>query len=190
MDSLFFLNKRKLTIMASEVKLRIKTRRDTAANWTSENPLLLDGEQGYEKDTGKLKFGNGTDNWNDLEYFRDGGSVRTVDVATVNTQPEIFTRKPPNADDIAQISNQQDVNFVVAAWLDELEIYKISKDLTLLPALPPIAVEGYFPLYRLESEAINDPNGNGTTHAHQLGGVTYYMPNGLGDGQYHGNYSQ
>ena len=48
---------------------RIKLRRDTAANWTSANPILDLGEPGWESDTNKMKYGNGVDNWNTLAYF-------------------------------------------------------------------------------------------------------------------------
>ena len=34
---------------------RFKIRRDTAANWTSNNPTLLEGELGWESDTKKLR---------------------------------------------------------------------------------------------------------------------------------------
>lgn len=48
---------------------RIRFRRDTSATWTSVNPVLLDAEPGFESDTGKIKFGDGVTEWNDLEYF-------------------------------------------------------------------------------------------------------------------------
>jgi len=47
----------------------IKLRRGTAAQWTSANPVLADGEYGFETDTLQSKIGNGTDNWNDLSYL-------------------------------------------------------------------------------------------------------------------------
>lgn len=47
---------------------RLQMRRDTAANWTEVNPLLMEGEIGIETDTGKIKVGNGTDNWSSLPY--------------------------------------------------------------------------------------------------------------------------
>lgn len=46
----------------------IQVRRDTAANWTSANPVLADGEIGYEKDTQQIKVGDGTTAWNSLDY--------------------------------------------------------------------------------------------------------------------------
>jgi hypothetical protein len=48
---------------------QIQIRRDTLANWASTNPLLADGEIGWEKDTGKIKVGNGSSNWNSLPYL-------------------------------------------------------------------------------------------------------------------------
>jgi hypothetical protein len=47
---------------------RIQLRRDPAATWTGNNPVLADGEFGYEKDTKKFKIGDGVTEWNDLEY--------------------------------------------------------------------------------------------------------------------------
>jgi len=51
----------------------IQIRRDTAANWSSANPTLANGEQGYETDTGKMKIGNGSTAWTSLAYFAGGG---------------------------------------------------------------------------------------------------------------------
>jgi hypothetical protein len=46
----------------------IQLRRDTAANWTSANPTLAQGEFGFETDTGLLKIGDGTTAWTSLTY--------------------------------------------------------------------------------------------------------------------------
>tara|TARA_R110000803_G_scaffold84892_2_gene151140 strand:- start:14 stop:325 length:312 start_codon:yes stop_codon:yes gene_type:complete len=47
---------------------QIQTRRDTSANWASVNPILLEGEMGYETDTLKLKVGDGTSLYTALTY--------------------------------------------------------------------------------------------------------------------------
>lgn len=47
---------------------RIKQRRDTKDNWNTSNPVLLDGEIGIETDTRKMKFGDGSNHWNNLKY--------------------------------------------------------------------------------------------------------------------------
>ena len=46
----------------------IKIRRDTAANWTANNPILATGEPGLETDTKKIKYGDGSTAWNSLAY--------------------------------------------------------------------------------------------------------------------------
>ena len=50
---------------------RIQQRRDTAARWTQYNPILLEGEVGYELDTDQYKVGDGVHAWNDLPYRGD-----------------------------------------------------------------------------------------------------------------------
>lgn len=56
---------------------QIKLRRDTAANFTSKNPVLGVGEPAYETDTKKLKIGDGTTAYNSLDYFTSGGGGST-----------------------------------------------------------------------------------------------------------------
>lgn len=51
--------------MATQFKLR----RDTAANWTSTNPTLAQGEPGFETDTNRLKIGNGVSAWTGVDYI-------------------------------------------------------------------------------------------------------------------------
>lgn len=46
----------------------MQQKRGTSSRWTSENPILLDGELGVETDTNKMKIGNGTSHWLDLDY--------------------------------------------------------------------------------------------------------------------------
>ena len=50
----------------------------TAANWTSANPTLAEGELGYETDTGKLKAGDGSTAWTSLSYVSGTGASGTV----------------------------------------------------------------------------------------------------------------
>lgn len=64
------------------MSVRIQIRRDTAANWTSENPILAQGEMGFETDTEQLKFGNGTDTWDDIDYFIDGSVLPIYELIT------------------------------------------------------------------------------------------------------------
>lgn len=45
---------------------RMQQKRGTAAEWASTNPVLADGEIGFERDTGTVKVGNGIDTWANL----------------------------------------------------------------------------------------------------------------------------
>ena len=53
---------------------KLLLRRDTYANWISINPVLAQGEIGFESDTGGMKIGDGIHDWNNLGYFTGGGT--------------------------------------------------------------------------------------------------------------------
>ena len=48
------------------LNVRISLFGATAAKWTEKNPVLLVDEIGRERDTGKIKFGDGITAWKDL----------------------------------------------------------------------------------------------------------------------------
>lgn len=54
-------------------------RRGTSAAWTAANPILQNGEPGYETDTGLLKVGTGIATWSALPYF--SGNIVPVDTS-------------------------------------------------------------------------------------------------------------
>ena len=47
---------------------KIQLRRDTAADWTSNNPTLAAGEFGWESDSNRFKIGDGSTAWTSLGY--------------------------------------------------------------------------------------------------------------------------
>lgn len=51
------------------VRVTLKVRNDTAANWTSVNPTLAAGEFGLENNTNLLKVGDGSTSWTNLPYI-------------------------------------------------------------------------------------------------------------------------
>jgi hypothetical protein len=53
---------------------KIQFRRDTANQWTTINPILSQGELGFEVNTGKFKIGNGGSYWNELAYASGGAT--------------------------------------------------------------------------------------------------------------------
>ncbi|WP_447724644.1 hyaluronate lyase N-terminal domain-containing protein [Sphingomonas koreensis] len=55
--------------------VKFRLRRDTAANWTANNPTLALGEPGLETDTRKVKYGDGSTAWNSLAYAASGAAA-------------------------------------------------------------------------------------------------------------------
>jgi hypothetical protein len=58
---------------------RIKLRRDTAANWTTNNPVLALGEAGYDTTNNQLRVGDGTTVWSGLESIGGTGNKITAE---------------------------------------------------------------------------------------------------------------
>jgi hypothetical protein len=56
----------------------IQFRRDTAANWTSNNPTMAVGEIGYETDNENYKIGDGSTAWTSLGYGGLGDIHKTL----------------------------------------------------------------------------------------------------------------
>jgi len=85
---------------------RMQQRRGTASQWTSANPVLNAGEMGWESDTNKFKIGDGTNHWNDLDYFADinstvnpsFGSSITFEGATADSYETTLQVTDPTAD--------------------------------------------------------------------------------------------
>lgn len=73
-------------------------RRRKARAWIQENPVLLKGEPGYETDTGRVKVGDGSSHWTELDYV---GAYMLAAMAA-GEQPE----QPPS--DSSLLSHIQD----------------------------------------------------------------------------------
>lgn len=59
--------------MAEEIFASVQVRRDNKANWEAANPILLDGEAAYEKDTDMFKIGDGINRYTNLPYHNKVG---------------------------------------------------------------------------------------------------------------------
>jgi hypothetical protein len=60
---------------------RIKLRRDTAANWTTNDPILALGEAGYDTTNNELRVGDGTTVWSLLSAIGGSGISGNVAIA-------------------------------------------------------------------------------------------------------------
>ena len=74
---------------------KIQLRRDIAANWALNNPLLLNGEIGIETDTLKFKIGNGTQRWNSISSYALKPGLPNG-VASLNSEGKIPLEQLPD----------------------------------------------------------------------------------------------
>jgi hypothetical protein len=81
---------------------KIKLRRDTASNWTTENPVLAPGEPGFETDTRKIKYGDGNNAWNNLDYVIPSFTIGAEETASgdgaiaYDDSTAVLTYTPPD----------------------------------------------------------------------------------------------
>ena len=78
--------------MAEIIKHIYQFKRGTAQRWIEVNPVLLQGEPGFEYDTGKLKIGDGFTPWLALPYINDvdvSGQEEIIVVSTYNDLPRM-----------------------------------------------------------------------------------------------------
>ena len=75
--------------MANQIiKARYKTKTDTEANWTKNNPVLLAGEMAISSDKdNKYKVGDGTSKWSALKYAKANLEKSDVTTALGYTPP-------------------------------------------------------------------------------------------------------
>ncbi len=110
----------------------IQFRRDTASNWTSNNPTLADGELGIESDTGSYKIGDGSTAWTSLGYgigvlgtgFIDakgdlilGTADNTVGRLAVGSNGQVLTADSSTSSGVKWVTNESITNWHEAVKL-------------------------------------------------------------------------
>lgn len=89
--------------------VQIQFRRDTAANWTTANPTLAQGELGLELDTARYKIGNGSTAWNSLSYSSLPSNA--IDANVINAKGDLLVGTADNT--IARLAVGATANFVL-----------------------------------------------------------------------------
>ena len=74
---------------------RIKLRRDTAANWTTNDPVLALGEAGYDTTNNELRVGDGTTVWSGLDAI--GGGISNAVAIAPEFAPAVTFARPENS---------------------------------------------------------------------------------------------
>ena len=84
----------------------IQLKRANAARWIEVNPILALGEPGFERDTHRLKIGDGETSWRDLPYIGREGEGETInEIVTV----DIYQHLPLTGDAkiLYRVSNEK-----------------------------------------------------------------------------------
>lgn len=103
----------------------IKHRGDTAANWTSTNPVLAAREIGIETDTNKAKIGDGTTAWNSITtYF-------VAPAAAITSLTKVLLTSPKETTTVSATAATGTINFDVNTQADLYYTTDASANFTL-----------------------------------------------------------
>jgi len=98
--------------MSDYQKTKIQFRRGTATDWSNANPILGDGEPGYDTTNDILKIGNGTDTWANLTGMTAGNvsinSVETGNHFSLGSGP-YANWQPSQVADVIRVTTTADV---------------------------------------------------------------------------------
>lgn len=92
---------------------RIQLRRDTASAWTLANPVLAQGEIGYETDTGMFKIGDGSTQWSSLAYQPSSSSI---DITTALVHSASSKGTPVDDDETALLDSGSSFSLKKLTW--------------------------------------------------------------------------
>jgi hypothetical protein len=138
---------------------KIQLRRDVAANWAANNPLLLNGEIGIETDTLKFKIGNGTQRWNSItSYALKPGMANGV--ATLNSDGKIPLSQLPD-----QVSLDSEALLAIQNALSSITTNDITESGNLYFSEPRAvnAVQGLFDPIGSADDALDEAKQDSTT---------------------------
>jgi hypothetical protein len=111
----------------------MQQRRGTSEQWTLANPILSEGEVGFETDNSQFKVGDGVNRWEDLAYFvnLDGISGTLGDyielaekgaadgVATLDSEGQVPAEQLGNATvDLSEYATEEYVDTAVTNLID------------------------------------------------------------------------
>jgi hypothetical protein len=77
----------------------IQFRRGSAYLWNNANPILAEGEAGFEIDTGRLKIGNGYSTWTELTYIGSDEAIQPVintNIYTIQKGQAVYAKSVEN----------------------------------------------------------------------------------------------
>lgn len=156
--------------------IKIQLRRDTAANWVANNPLLLNGEIGIETDTLKFKIGNGSQRWNAINFYAfKVGSPNGV--ATLDSSGKVPASQLPSFDTI------EDLEQAIQEWFSSKTTSDLPEgsNLYFTNARAIAAGQGVFDPYGSSTQAIATAATNTATKISDLLNSAPEVLNTLGE---------
>lgn len=63
--------------------VRIQMRRGTSSEWNSADPILNEGEIGYNTTLASFKIGDGATVWSELDYYQTAASITPAEVGAI-----------------------------------------------------------------------------------------------------------
>jgi hypothetical protein len=156
--------------------IKIQLRRDTAANWVANNPLLLNGEIGIETDTLKFKIGNGSQRWNAINFyaFKTGAPNG---IATLDSTGKIPASQLPTFNTIEDLEQAIQESFSLKTTSDITE----GTNLYFTNARSIAAGQGVFDPYGSSTQAVATAATNTATKISDLINSAPEVLNTLGE---------
>ena len=65
------------------MSVRIQMRRGTTSEWNSADPILNEGEIGYNSTLASFKIGDGTSLWSDLDYYQAAADITPNEIGAI-----------------------------------------------------------------------------------------------------------
>ena len=94
----------------------IQIRQDTTENWVTTNPILADGEIGYDTTVMRFKVGNGVYKWTELSYTKNEMYDDTLVNEKINQINEDLSQKSNSSD----VYTKQQIEDMLYITEDEL----------------------------------------------------------------------
>ncbi|HEL0920850.1 TPA: hyaluronoglucosaminidase [Streptococcus equi subsp. equi] len=117
--------------MTENIPLRVQFKRMTADEWARSDVILLEGEIGFETDTGFAKFGDGQNTFSKLKYLTGpkgpAGKPGTTDYNQLQNKPNLdaFAQKKETDSKIAKlVSSKADKSAVYLKAESKIELDK------------------------------------------------------------------
>ena len=85
------------------MSVRIQMRRGTTSEWNSADPILNEGEIGYNSTLASFKIGDGSTIWSELDYYQAAADITPVEIGA------IAATEKGAADGIAELDGNKNV---------------------------------------------------------------------------------